>query len=334
MGRREFLPYSVCFWATIAPVFSLVYHAALPFRDTSANMSDQTPEEKDSSLLNIVDDHVEEVTDARGHTTRRKGVYLLPNLFTTAALFAGFFAIVSGMNGNFASAGMAIIVAQLLDGFDGRVARLTNTTSAFGVQYDSLSDMVSFGLAPALVMFSWGLEPLGKFGWAAAFLFAACAALRLARFNTQVETVDKSFFVGLASPPAAAILATIVWSWHDYEPSYFVSVLVGILTVVVGLLMVSNLQYTSFKSLNVRGRVPFVVMLVALLIFVVVVIDPARVLLTMAVVYCLSGPVLWVLKLRKKVVADSSGKEVESPAEPAESSVEQKVEPPPQKSVD
>lgn len=279
-------------------------------------MSDQTPDEKDNSLLNIVDDHVEEVTDSKGQKTKRKGVYLLPNLFTTAALFAGFFAIVSGMNGNFASAGMAIIVAQLLDGFDGRVARLTNTTSAFGVQYDSLSDMVSFGLAPALVMFSWGLEPLGKFGWAAAFLFAACAALRLARFNTQVETVDKSVFVGLASPPAAAILATIVWSWHDVTPSYFVSVLVAILTTAVALLMVSNVSYTSFKGLNVKDRVPFVVMLVALLVFVIILIDPARVLLTMAVVYCLSGPVQWVLRRRKHSPPSSEPETTEPSSEP------------------
>jgi CDP-diacylglycerol--serine O-phosphatidyltransferase len=168
-------------------------------------------EQQENSLLNIVDEHEEEVVTPSGQKERHKGVYLLPNLFTTAALFAGFFAIVSGMKGNFEAAGAAVIIAQLLDGFDGRIARLTNTTSAFGVQYDSLSDMVSFGLAPALVMFSWGLEPLGKFGWAAAFVFAACAALRLARFNTQVETVDKRYFVGLASPPAAAVLATTVW---------------------------------------------------------------------------------------------------------------------------
>ena len=238
-----------------------------------------------------------------GQKERHKGVYLLPNLFTTAALFAGFYAIISGMKGNFEAAGMAIIVAQLMDGFDGRIARLTNTTSAFGVQYDSLSDMVSFGLAPSFVIFSWGLEPLGKFGWAAAFLFAACAALRLARFNPQVETVDKRFFVGLASPPAAAILATTVWLWHDSVPPYEVSVLIAIITVVVGLLMVSNVRYTSFKGFNLRGRVPFVVMLAALLVFTVVVINPPTVLLLMACLYCLSGPVMWVLAYRKSAAA-------------------------------
>ena len=298
-------------------------------------MSEQNPQANDSSLLNIVSDHVEEVTDAQGQTTRRKGVFLLPNLFTTAALFAGFFAIISGMNGNFASAGMAIIVAQLLDGFDGRVARMTNTTSAFGVQYDSLSDLVSFGLAPSLVIFSWGLEPLGKFGWAAAFVFAACAALRLARFNTQVETVDKKFFVGLASPPAAAIFATIVWSWHDVTPSYAVSVLVAILTVIIGLLMVSNVQYTSFKSLNVRGRVPFVMMLVALLIFVVIALDPPRMLLLMACTYTLSGPVAWMLRYKKRYARaqGESGSGVKSEAVaphagPLDSASDMPAEPP------
>ena len=250
-------------------------------------------------LSQIVDEHVEEVEE-KGQKIRRKGVYLLPNLFTTAALFSGFFAIVSGMNGHFEHAAMAIFVAQLLDGFDGRVARMTNTTSAFGVEYDSLSDMVSFGLAPALVMFSWGLEPLGKLGWAAAFIFCACAALRLARFNTQVSTVDKRYFVGLASPPAAAILAAIVWSWHDAVPSYEVSILLAILTTVVGLLMVSNVRYTSFKGLDLRGRVPFVVLFVAVLVFVLVTVDPARMLLLMAVTYCLSGLLFWVAALLKK----------------------------------
>lgn len=274
-------------------------------------MNKETGEEQqENSLLNIVDEHEEEVLTPSGQKERHKGVYLLPNLFTTAALFAGFYAIISGMKGNFEAAGMAIIVAQLMDGFDGRIARLTNTTSAFGVQYDSLSDMVSFGLAPSLVIFSWGLEPLGKFGWAAAFLFAACAALRLARFNTQVETVDKRYFVGLASPPAAAILATTVWLWHDSVPPYEVSVLVAIITIMIGLLMVSNVRYTSFKGFNLRGRVPFVVMLAALLIFIVIVIDPPTVLLLMACLYCISGPAMWLLAYRKSVAAT----EVSTPA--------------------
>lgn len=277
----------------------------------------QEPDSKqqDNHIFGIVDDHEEEVVSASGKKERHKGVYLLPNLFTTAALFAGFFAIISGMKGNFEAAGLAVIVAQLLDGFDGRVARMTNTTSAFGVQYDSLSDMVSFGLAPALVIFSWGLEPLGKLGWAAAFLYAACAALRLARFNTQVEVVDNKFFVGLASPPAAAILATTVWLWHDVVPPYEVSILVALATICIGLLMVSNVSYTSFKGVNFRGRVPFAVMLVALLIFTVVIIDPPTVLLAMACLYCISGPAMWIFRLVKsKRAAVSDGDALQSGA--------------------
>ncbi len=266
----------------------------------SENLDKPGATEQERSVLAIVDDHEEEVVNASGEKVRRKGVFLLPNLITTAALFAGFYAIVAGMKGDFAQAGMAIIVAQFMDGFDGRVARMTNTTSAFGVQYDSLSDMVSFGLAPSLVIFSWGLEPLGKVGWAAAFVFASCAALRLARFNTQVETVDKKYFVGLASPPAAAVLATTVWTWHDVTPSREVSALIALVTIGLGLLMVSNLRYTSFKDLNLRGRVPFVVMLAALLVFVIIAIEPSSVLLMMACTYAASGPVMWLLALRKR----------------------------------
>lgn len=274
--------------------------------------------EQDSALLNIVDDHVEEVISPTGKKVRRKGVYLLPNLFTTAALFAGFFAIISGMKGNFESAGLAIIVAQLLDGFDGRVARMTNTTSAFGVEYDSLSDMVSFGLAPALVVFSWGLEPLGKFGWAAAFIFAACAALRLARFNTQAASADNRYFVGLASPPAAAVLATLVWSWPNAQPSTELAFGVALLTIVLGLLMVSNIRYFSFKGFDVRGRVPFVFMLVALLIFVVVVVDPPRILLLIALVYCLSGPAISLYRYRQRSAQAPVGESSVNPGADAE----------------
>lgn len=255
--------------------------------------------EESGSIFSIVNEHEEEAVDESGRKVRHKGVYLLPNLFTTAALFAGFYAIISGMKGDFVAAGAAIIVAQFMDGFDGRVARMTNTTSAFGVEFDSLSDMVSFGLAPALVIFSWGLEPLGKIGWAAAFLFTACAALRLARFNTQINVVDKKFFVGLASPPSAAVLATLVWSWQDVEPSVQVSALTALLTALLGVLMVSNVPYPSFKELNLKGRVPFVVMFFGLLIFVAVTVDPARVLLTMACTYCLSGPVIWLVRFLK-----------------------------------
>jgi len=260
-----------------------------------------------------IDEHFEEEVSESGKTVKRKGVFLLPNLFTTAALFSGFYAIVSGMDGNFANAAIAIFAAQLLDGVDGRIARMTNTTSAFGVQYDSISDMVSFGLAPALVIFSWGLEPLGKFGWAAAFVFVACAAIRLARFNTQVETVDKRFFVGLASPPAAALLAFSVWVGKDVDPGLELSVAAAVLTVFLGLLMVSNLKYNSFKGLDVKGRVPFVVLVATVLIFAVVVIDPPKMLLLMACTYAVSGPLLWLWQHRPQVRTAGNDSNVDEP---------------------
>ncbi|WP_160154491.1 CDP-diacylglycerol--serine O-phosphatidyltransferase [Microbulbifer sp. ALW1] len=248
-----------------------------------------------------VDEHIEEELSASGKKVRAKGVYLLPNLITTGALFSGFYAIVAGMSGNFEAAAIAIFAAMILDGLDGRVARLTDTQSAFGVQYDSLSDMVSFGLAPALVVFSWGLEPLGKLGWAAAFLYAACAALRLARFNTQVDTVDKGVFIGLASPTAAAIVASMVWVGHEADVGTGLGIVAALVTVAAGLLMVSNFHYSSFKKLDFKGRVPFVMMLAIILIFSLVTIDPPRVLLVIAIIYTFSGPVTWALKgLRKR----------------------------------
>ncbi|TVZ38391.1 CDP-diacylglycerol--serine O-phosphatidyltransferase [Alteromonadaceae bacterium 2753L.S.0a.02] len=240
-----------------------------------------------------VDEHEEEVSE-NGERVRRRGVYLLPNLFTTGALFGGFFAIVSAMNDNFANAAMAIFAAQILDGFDGRVARMTNTTSAFGTEYDSLSDMVSFGLAPAIVMFSWALEPLGKYGWAAAFVFVTCAALRLARFNTQSGKTDSRYFTGLASPPAATLLASGVWLGSGYELTPEVSVFAALVTAFVGVMMVSNMKYQSFKGLDANRRVPFVAMFITLMVFIVVTINPPMVLFTLAFIYALSGPLTWL----------------------------------------
>lgn len=256
---------------------------------------DETEAEEQSFLP--FDEHIEEVSE-NGKKVRHRGVYFLPNLFTTGALFAGFYAIVSAMHGSFASAAIAIFVAMALDGLDGRVARLTNTSSAFGEQYDSLADMVSFGLAPALVMFSWALSDIGKLGWAAAFIFAACAALRLARFNTQIGKVDKKYFVGLASPPAAAIIASIVWSGHSGEVAAPAAVVAALVTAIAGLLMVSNVRYYSFKDIDFRGRVPFVVMLLVVGVFVVVSLNPPVVLLCMSVTYGLSGPVVWLWRRR------------------------------------
>ncbi|MEY4590961.1 MAG: hypothetical protein RL497_3037 [Pseudomonadota bacterium] len=249
-----------------------------------------------------VDEHFEEVSE-NGKRIRRKGVYLLPNLITTAALFSGFYAILSGVNGHFEHAAIAIIVALFLDGFDGRVARLTNTTSAFGVQYDSLSDMVSFGVAPAVVMFAWGLEPLGKLGWAAAFMYAACAALRLARFNTQVDVVDKRYFVGLPSPAAAILIASIIWFSGDKPSTQLFSFIAAVTTILSGLLMVSNIRYSSFKGLGLKGRVPFIVMLTVVLACAVISINPALGFLGIALTYAASGPVFWV-KNRTKHAED------------------------------
>ncbi|VUD68315.1 Phosphatidylcholine synthase [Thalassocella blandensis] len=246
-----------------------------------------------------VDEHFEEVSE-NGKKVTRKGVYLLPNLFTTGALFGGFFAIVNAMNGNFANAALAIFAAQILDGFDGRVARMTNTQSRFGTEYDSLSDMVSFGLAPAIVTYSWALQPLGKFGMAAAFVFAACAALRLARFNTQVGETDSSYFTGLASPPAATLVASGVWLGSEMELTTEISVIAAILVTFVGLMMVSNVKYQSFKGLDKNRRVPFVAMLLTLMVFIAVIIDPPIVLFALAFIYALSGPVMWLWHLRKK----------------------------------
>lgn len=246
--------------------------------------------------------------DASVQRPRGRGIYLLPNLFTTGGLFGGFFAIIAASQGRFEAACVAIFVAAILDGVDGRVARLTNTQSEFGVQYDSLADLVSFGMAPALVMYHWALSSMkldgltaGKVGWLAAFLYAACAALRLARFNSQVATVDKRWFIGLASPAAAGLMASFVWTMHDFGldgDDYRYAALA--VTVVAALLMVSRIRYNSFKggSGPRSDRVPFFALLVAVVILVALVIDPPRVLLAAAALYALSGPVLWFRRRR------------------------------------
>jgi len=229
-----------------------------------------------------------------GKKTRHRGVYLLPNLFTTGALFCGFYAIVSAMNGNFSHAALAIFAAMLLDGMDGRVARMTNTQSAFGEQFDSLADMVSFGVAPALVMFTWALHDMGRWGWAASFIYMACAALRLARFNTQIGVVDKKHFIGLASPAAAALVTAIVWVWFDEHINRSWSYLVAVITALSGFLMVSNFKYTSFKSVNFR-QVPFGYLLLVVVIFALLIRFQEVGVLTMAVIYALSAPIIWLI---------------------------------------
>ncbi|MDG1231691.1 MAG: CDP-diacylglycerol--serine O-phosphatidyltransferase [Pseudomonadales bacterium] len=244
----------------------------------------------------------ESVTREQGSVTQltkrkglKKGVYLLPNLITTGALFSGFYAIVAATTGAFETACIAIVIAGFLDALDGRIARLTNTTSQFGVQYDSMADLVAFGVAPAILLFSWALEDLGKIGWIIAFLYMCCAALRLARFNIAPDT---KVFYGLASPGAAGTMSTLVWIWVDNFPpmeSMEVSVLVGLFTTFVALLMVSNVQYFSPK--NIKGRVPYPIMLGAVLLFIVVAIYPPGMLFCVGLAYAVSGPIQALLRL-------------------------------------
>jgi CDP-diacylglycerol--serine O-phosphatidyltransferase len=223
---------------------------------------------------------------------KRRGIYLLPNLLTTAGLFSGFFAIVSSMNGRFEAAAVAIFVAMVFDGLDGRVARMTNTQSEFGAEYDSMADMVSFGVAPALVAYNWGLAGLGKIGWLAAFIYVAGAALRLARFNTKRGIADSRYFQGLASPAAAALVAGLIWVGVEYEINgQDYGIIVALVTGVAGLLMVSNFKYNSFKDINLHGKVPFVALLLIMLIFVVVATEPAVVLFAVFALYALAGPI-------------------------------------------
>lgn len=232
---------------------------------------------------------------------RPRGIYLLPNLFTTAALFAGFYAVLAAAAGRFEAASIAVFAAMLLDGFDGRVARLTHTQTAFGGEYDSLSDMVAFGVAPALVAYHWALGALGKVGWLAAFVYTAAAALRLARFNTQAATTDKRYFQGLPSPSAAAIVAGAVWIGADQglDPDDL-SWLVALVTVVTGLLMVSNFRYWSFKQLNLQGRVPFMLAVGVMLAIALIVIHPPVILFLGFLLYAISGPVWTLVRLRQR----------------------------------
>lgn len=231
---------------------------------------------------------------------RRRGIYLLPNAFTTAALFCGFYAIVMAMNLKFDQAAIAIFAAMVLDGIDGRVARLTNTQSEFGAQYDSLSDMVSFGVAPALVVYAWSLRGLGKLGWLAAFVYCAGAALRLARFNTNIEVVDKRYFQGLPSPAAAALVAGFIWLMDDLRfAGTDLRWAAWVITVYAGLTMVSNVPFYSFKQVNFRKSVPFIAVFLIVLAFVAISSDPPKVLFILFVVYGLSGYGVFLWRMLK-----------------------------------
>jgi len=237
----------------------------------------------------------------RSEKKRRRGIYLLPNLFTTGCLFAGFYSIVAAMSGRFEAAAIAIFIAMIMDGLDGRIARLTNTQSAFGAEYDSLADMVSFGLAPALIVYVWLLSDLGKLGWLAAFVYTAGTALRLARFNTQAGREEKRYFQGLASPAAAAVIAGMVWIGQDYDlDGRKFAMIATIITTMLGVFMVSNVRYRSFKDLDLKGRVPFVAILVVVLVFVLISIDPPQILFAGFSLYALSGPVVTLVTLRRR----------------------------------
>jgi len=231
-----------------------------------------------------------------------RGIYLLPNLFTTGALFFGFFAIVSAMGKQFEAAAVAIFVAMVLDSLDGKIARLTHTQTAFGAEYDSLSDMVSFGVAPALIVYEWSLHNLGKFGWFVAFLYTATAALRLARFNTQLGVADKRYFQGLPSPAAAAIVTGLVWVGVDHNLIGALPLFAAVtLTIIASLLMVSNIRYNSLKDPDLlRGKIPFVALLLMVLAFVMIAVQPPQMLFAGFLIYAISGPVLTLIHLRQR----------------------------------
>ena len=234
---------------------------------------------------------------------RVRGIYLLPNLFTVAALFAGFYAIVVAMKGHYEEAAIAIFVAMLFDGLDGRVARMTHTTSDFGAQLDSLSDMVCFGAAPALVMYSWSLHSMGKAGWLAAFVYAVCSALRLARFNTQVGKLNPKYSQGITTTAAAGLIASIVWTATKYGiEGTSVALPMMITAVLVGVLKVSTIRYHSFKTIDLRGKVPFVVIIILVMVLVLISFDPPDILLALFASYAISGPIvtLWGIHHRRR----------------------------------
>lgn len=258
----------------------------------------QQSEQNESSLTPQAESH------------HRRGVYLIPNLLTTSALFAGFYAIIASINGDFAKACIAIFIAQLLDGADGRVARMTHTQSEFGAQYDSMSDIIAFGLAPAILAFQWSLSGMDKAGWVAAFIYVAGAALRLARFNVQIGKVDKKYFIGLASPAGAAVIWSIIWSLEEFGVTgQQVSWLMVVLTPLVGIMMVSPVRYFSFKDISAQRRVPFFALLAIVLVLSLIALDPARVLLGFALTYALHGPLLEVARFLRKNKSGTSAPE-------------------------
>jgi len=259
-------------------------------------------EDESASQIDVIGDSDHDTNSNTKEKSKRRGIYLLPNLLTTGALFAGFYAVIAAMNGHFEGASVAIFIAMILDGLDGRVARMTNTQSDFGAEYDSLSDMISFGIAPALIMYTWSLSSLGKIGWIASFVYVVGAALRLARFNTQLGHADKRYFQGLASPAAAGFLVGFVWLCTDNKISgQSLNFLVLIFTVGAGLLMVSTVKYRSFKDLDLKNKVPFVTILIMVLIFVSIVYHPPFILFTVFALYTFSGLFGYLIRKFKKI---------------------------------
>ena len=244
----------------------------------------------------------------------KRGIYLLPSIFTTFALFAGFYSIVASINGDFTVAAISIMVAMLLDTLDGRIARLTNTQSTFGAEYDSLSDLVSFGVAPALLVYLWSLSDLGRIGWLAAFIYLTCAALRLARFNTQVGVTDKRYFQGLSSPASAGVIASMIWlKFWNFEYLDFgvvsLSYYIGVsITILCGLLMVSNVRYFSFKEFESSEKASFRFLLFTVLGFILLLYKPNVVLFTGFFIYMISGPLITIIGVYKRRQKKKRGK--------------------------
>ncbi|MGB8327518.1 MAG: CDP-diacylglycerol--serine O-phosphatidyltransferase [Steroidobacteraceae bacterium] len=246
----------------------------------------------------------------------RRGIYLLPNLLTTGCLFAGFYSIVAAIDGNYERAGGAVFIAMLFDGLDGRIARLTHTESVFGKEYDSLADMVAFGVAPAIVTYQWGVSRIaeygaawGRFGWLAAFFYAVAAALRLARFNARAASQDKRYFEGLPSPSAAAVVAAFVWFSSEWrEPGLAGLILAFGVTASAGALMVSKFSYPSFKQLEWDRRIKFAYFIIVPVFFILIAIDPATMLLAMFTTFALLAPVLWIgRRLRRMFRGNTTG---------------------------
>ncbi len=269
--------------------------------DPQNNNSTNNDSENNDNVTKLVSVEEEAAVESVSRAKKRRGIYLLPNLFTTGALFGGFYAVIATINDRFEAAALAIFISMILDGLDGRVARMTNTQSDFGAEYDSLSDMISFGIAPALIMYTWSLSALGKIGWIAAFIYVVSAALRLARFNTQIGHADKRYFQGLASPAAAGFIVGFVWVCAENQiVGESLKYLVMIMTIGAGLLMVSNIKYRSFKDLDLKNKVPFVTILIMVLVFVFIVYQPPLILFSIFALYTFSGLVGYTIRKLKK----------------------------------